>query len=107
MINCHIHGIGASSIVDSPGLVMPSIVIYTKRFCPYCHAAKALLARKKLDFIEIDIDGDDQAQSKMAEKAAGRWTVPQIFVGTTHIGGCDDLYALDQNGGLDRLLTSV
>jgi glutaredoxin 3 len=84
---------------------MPPIVIYTKRFCPYCDAAKALLTRKKLGFTEIDIAGDDEAQSKMAEKAAGRWTVPQIFVGRTHIGGCDDLYALDQKGGLDRLLT--
>jgi glutaredoxin 3 len=86
---------------------MPPIVIYTKRFCPYCDAAKALLARKKLGFTEIDIGGDDLAQSKMAEHAAGRWTVPQVFVGATHIGGCDDLYALDQTGGLDRLLASA
>ena len=83
---------------------MPAIVIYTKATCPYCHAAKDLLQRKGVQFEEISVDGDRAAQAAMAAKAGGRSTVPQIFIGDDHVGGCDDLYALDSEGGLDPLL---
>ena len=83
---------------------MPPIVIYTKSTCPYCHAAKALLRRKGLEFEEIGVDGDGAAQAAMAEKAGGRWTVPQIFIDDSHVGGCDDLHGLEAAGELDALL---
>ena len=83
---------------------MAQVEIYTTRFCGFCHSAKALLARKGIKFLEIDVSGDPQERSKMIERANGRTTVPQIFVGSTHIGGCDDLYELHRSGGLDPLL---
>jgi glutaredoxin 3 len=83
---------------------VPSIVIYTKSSCPYCHAAKSLLMTKSASFDEIGVDGNRAAQAEMAERANGRWTVPQIFIGETHIGGCDDLHALEAAGELDGLL---
>jgi glutaredoxin 3 len=83
---------------------VPPIVIYTKSTCPYCHSAKALLREKSAPFEEISIEGDRAAQAAMAAKADGRWTVPQIFIGGTHVGGCDDLRALDAAGELDALL---
>ena len=82
-----------------------SVVIYTKSTCPYCHAAKDLLRRKGADFQEINVDGDRAAQAAMAAKAGGRSTVPQIWIGETHVGGCDDIYALEEAGRLDPLLT--
>lgn len=82
---------------------MPPIVIYTKATCPYCHAAKALLNAKGAPFEEIKVDGDFSAQAAMAKKA-GRSTVPQIWIGDNHVGGCDDLHALDAAGRLDPLL---
>ena len=85
---------------------MQPVLIYTKATCPYCHAAKALLQRKGAAFEEIGVDGDRAAQAAMAEKADGRWTVPQIFVGDRHVGGCDDLYELDAAGELDPLLAA-
>jgi glutaredoxin 3 len=83
---------------------MAEVEIYTTRFCPYCHAAKALLSRKGISFKEIDVTMDREGRRKMTERAQGRMTVPQIFVGATHVGGCDDLYALDEAGRLDPLL---
>lgn len=83
---------------------MPNITIYTTPYCPYCHAAKALLKRKGVSFDEIDVSGDPALRQRMMLRANGRRTVPQIFVGETHIGGCDDLHELDREGGLDRLL---
>jgi glutaredoxin 3 len=85
---------------------MVSIEIYTTRYCPYCHAAKGLLSRKGVAFKEIDVTGDWQGREKMVERANGRTTVPQIFIGEVHVGGCDDLYALDADGKLDPLLAS-
>jgi glutaredoxin 3 len=85
---------------------MPNVTIYTKAWCPYCDAAKQLLQRKNAEFDEISVDGDPAGQSAMAQRANGRSTVPQIFIGETHVGGCDDLYALEQAGRLDALLTS-
>jgi glutaredoxin 3 len=83
---------------------MSPILIYTKNFCPYCYAAKDLLQRKKVHFTEISVDGDPLAQARMAQRAAGRSTVPQIFIGEAHVGGCDELYALEGAGKLDPLL---
>jgi glutaredoxin 3 len=83
---------------------MSPVLIYTKNFCPYCDAAKDLLQRKRVIFTEISVDGDPLARARMAERAAGRSSVPQIFVGETHVGGCDELYALDGAGKLDPLL---
>jgi glutaredoxin 3 len=82
---------------------MPEIEIYTTRYCPYCIAAKRLLSHKGVPFTEIDVSGDQIARSKMVVRANGRMTVPQIFIGTTHVGGYNDLYALDQAGKLDPL----
>ena len=83
---------------------MPKIVIYTKSNCAYCHEAKALLAANGAPFQEISVDGDRAGQAAMAAKAGGRATVPQIFIGAKHVGGCDDLQALDAAGRLDALL---
>jgi glutaredoxin 3 len=85
-------------------LDVPPIVIYTTSTCPFCHAAKALLRTKAAPFDEIGIDGDRAARAAMAAKAGGRSTVPQIFIGDTHVGGCDDLHALEAAGKLDALL---
>ena len=83
---------------------MKDVTIYTTRTCPYCHAAKALLERKGVRYSEIDVGADPALRHKMMMRASGRRTVPQIFVGETHVGGCDDLHALDREGGLDPLL---
>jgi glutaredoxin 3 len=83
---------------------MTQIDIYTTRFCPYCHAAKRLLSRKGVAFTEIDVSGDPKGRSEMVARASGRMTVPQIFIGSTHVGGYDDLDALDRAGKLDPLL---
>ncbi len=83
---------------------MSKVRIYTTPICPYCMRAKALLAKKGVSFEEIDVYMDSDARKDMQEKASGGYTVPQIFIGDRHIGGCDDLYALDQAGELDPLL---
>ena len=83
---------------------MPPIVIYTKSTCSYCRAAKDLLRRKGAPFEEISVDGDRAGQAAMTIKAGGRSTVPQIFIGGKHVGGCDDLYGLESVGRLDALL---
>jgi glutaredoxin 3 len=83
---------------------MPRVEIYTTRFCPYCVAAKALLKRKGVSFKEIDLSGDWEQRDEMIKRANGRQTVPQIFIGATHVGGNDDLHALERAGKLDALL---
>lgn len=83
------------------------VEIYTWRTCPFCIRAKNLLARKGVDFIEYGIDGDEAARSQMQRRANGRRTLPQIFINEHHIGGCDDIYALDSQGKLDELLVST
>jgi glutaredoxin 3 len=85
---------------------MPIIEIYTTRFCPYCHAAKALLKRKGAAYTEIDLGRDQERRDEMIERANGKMTVPQIFVGSTHVGGYDELHALEHAGKLDPLLAS-
>lgn len=84
---------------------MASVTIYTKAWCPYCSAAKELLTRKGVAFTELEITGKADLKDEMV-KRTGRATVPQIFVGETHVGGCDDLYALDQRGALDALIAA-
>ena len=86
---------------------MREVTIYTRAWCPYCQDAKALLRRKGVDFVEVEIDKEPARRAEMLERSGGRRSVPQVFVGTTHVGGCDDLYALDQEGGLDPLLAGA
>lgn len=82
---------------------MTKIIIYTKDICPYCNKAKALLQRKNAQYHEIKVD-DDVTKEEMIKKANGKMTVPQIFINDIHIGGCDDLYAMEAEGKLDELL---
>jgi glutaredoxin 3 len=86
--------------------MMAPVEIYTQRYCSFCHYAKELLSRKGAKYSEIDVTGDREKRREMTERANGRTTVPQIFVGTTHVGGCDELYALDGAGKLDSLLAA-
>jgi glutaredoxin 3 len=83
---------------------MPRIEIYTKAFCPYCSRAEALLRSKGAEFEEFDITMGGPKRTEMLERANGRSTVPQIFIGDRHIGGSDDLAELDRSGELDTLL---
>ena len=83
---------------------MPKIEIYTTLFCPFCIRAKRLLRRKGVSFEEFDVTMKPNARAAMRERAGGRYTVPQIFIDGQHIGGCDELHALDAAGGLDPLL---
>jgi glutaredoxin 3 len=85
---------------------MPPIDVYTTPYCSYCSAAKDLLRRKGAPFTEIDVSTNSERMTEMVERANGRMTVPQIFIGPTHVGGCDDLYALDRSGKLDPLLSA-
>jgi glutaredoxin 3 len=86
--------------------VMANVEIYTKAFCPYCSRAKALLAAKGVDPTEFDISMGGPKRAEMIQRAGGRSTVPQVFIGGQHIGGSDDLAALDRAGKLDALLGS-
>lgn len=85
---------------------MPPVEIYTARFCSYCSAAKALLKRNGVSYSEIDVSSDFERREEMIQRANGRMTVPQIFVGTAHVGGSDELHALERAGRLDSLLAS-
>jgi glutaredoxin 3 len=85
---------------------MPPVEIYTTPYCPYCIAAKELLGKKGVAFKEIDVSGSRDLRNQMTKRANGGYTVPQIFIGATHVGGCDDLYALEEEGKLDPLLKS-
>lgn len=85
---------------------MPPVVIYTKALCPYCARAINLLTKKQVEFTEIDAGWDAGKKADMVARAGGRSTFPQIFVGDVHVGGCDDLMALEARGELDRLLAA-
>jgi glutaredoxin 3 len=85
---------------------MARVEIYTSPFCGYCHRAKQLLRQKGVAYSEIDVMADSAKRQEMVVRAHGGRTVPQIFINEQHIGGCDDLYALDQQGGLDPLLAA-
>jgi len=84
----------------------PPITIYVTGWCPYCQRAKALLNSKQLVFSEIDVDEDPKLRQEMTARS-GRRTVPQIFIGERHVGGCDDLYALESKGELDQLVSNI
>jgi glutaredoxin 3 len=86
---------------------MADVDIYTIRYCPYCADAKELLTRKGVAFHEIDASGSRELRKEMIERANGRSTFPQIFIAGAHVGGCDDLYALDEAGKLDPLLAKI
>lgn len=83
------------------------ITIYTTRTCPFCHRAKGLLRDKNVQYDEIDVGADPQVRAQMTQRAGGRRTVPQIFIGDRHVGGCDDLFDLERQGKLDGLLAGT
>jgi glutaredoxin 3 len=86
---------------------VPVVEIYTKTFCPYCWRAKLLLESKGVEYKEIAVDFGGESKQLMVERARGKTTVPQIFIGDHHVGGCDDLVALERDGQLDRLLKAA
>ena len=86
---------------------MPLVEIYTTRYCPFCNAAKALLKRKGVGYSEIDVGRDWERREEMVQRSNGRMTVPQIFIGPVHVGGSDELHALDRAGKLDPLLAAT
>lgn len=88
------------------GAALARVEIYTSPLCGYCHAAKRLLTQKGAAFEETDVSRDPAQRQAMMDRAGGRHTVPQIFIDGQHVGGCDDLYALDRAGGLDPLLAA-
>ena len=85
---------------------MKPVEIYTSPLCGYCHAAKRLLSQKGVSFAEIDVLAEPDRRAEMTRRSGGGRTVPQIFIGETHVGGCDDLFALDRAGKLDPLLAA-
>jgi len=85
---------------------MPRIEIYTTQLCGFCHAAKRLLAQKGASYTEIDVGADPARRPEMVQRANGGRTVPQIFIDDAHVGGCDDLFALERAGKLDPLLAA-
>lgn len=85
---------------------MQNVEIYTSPLCGFCHAAKRLLKQKGVEFSEVDVLRDPGRKPEMIQRANGGRTVPQIFVGETHVGGCDDLYELERAGKLDSLLAA-
>lgn len=85
---------------------MAEVTIYTTMLCPYCHRAKDLLGRKGVRFNEINVGMDADKRNEMIRRAGGRTSVPQIFIDGTHVGGCDDLHALDRAGKLDPMLAA-
>ena len=86
---------------------MANITIYTTRTCSFCYAAKSLLSKKGLSYDEIDVSADPAARQRMMLRTNGRRSVPQIFIGETHVGGNEDLYELERRGGLDQLLMAT
>ena len=86
---------------------MAAVEIYTRQACGYCSAAKALLGQKGVAFVEHDATGRPELRSEMIEKAGGRTTFPQIFINGQHVGGCDDLHALERSGKLDPMLAAA
>ena len=86
---------------------MANITIYTTRTCGFCYAAKSLLSKKGLSYDEIDVSADPAARQRMMLRTNGRRSVPQIFIGETHVGGNEELYELERRGGLDQLLMAT
>ena len=83
---------------------MAKVEVYSTSYCPYCMRAKALLRSKRVEFDEIDVTDDPELRAKMVKRSGGRRTVPEIFINGQIIGGCDELYELEQSGELDQLL---
>ena len=83
---------------------MKKVEIYTWQYCPFCIRAKSLLKKKNIEFIEYKIDGDEAAREKMSQRANGKRSLPQIFIDNNSIGGCDDLYSLEEDNKLDSLI---
>ena len=83
---------------------MKKVEIYTWQYCPFCIRAKSLLNKKNIDFIEYKIDGDESARENMSKRANGKRSLPQIFINNNSIGGCDDLYSLEEENKLDSLI---
>lgn len=83
---------------------MVEVVVYTRQWCGFCSAAKSLLSKKGIAFREVDATGDPEKKQEMIQRAGGRTTFPQIFIGDVHVGGCDELYSLEETGKLDALL---
>jgi glutaredoxin 3 len=92
------------SVSAQPESAVPPVTIYTKPFCPYCARALALLREKKIEFTEIEAAFDPEKKREMVQRAGGRMTFPQIFIGERHVGGSDDMLELESRGELDRLL---
>ena len=84
-------------------MTQPTVTVYVSDWCPYCQRARGLLTRKNVDFSEINVDDDAKLREEMIARSSRR-TVPQIFIGDKHVGGCDDLFELDHSGELDRLI---
>ena len=85
---------------------MKSVEIYTSPICGFCHAAERLLNQKGVEFSEVDVLMHPGRKPEMVQRAGGKHTVPQIFIGTRHVGGCDDLFELERQGRLDNLLAA-
>ena len=85
---------------------MAKVLIYTTKLCPYCSMAKRLLKSKNVEMEEIDVTFDPSTRRVMSKKSGGATSVPQIFIGDTHVGGCDDLHALEKRGALDPMLAA-
>lgn len=85
---------------------MKTVEIYTSPLCGFCHAAKRLLAKKGVSFSEVNVMTDPKRRAEMMQRANGRHTVPQIFIGDSHVGGCDELHALERAGKLDQMLSA-
>jgi glutaredoxin 3 len=87
-------------------VVMPAVEIYTTPYCSYCAWARELLAKKSIAFKDFDVSGNAQLRAEMTKRANGQTTVPQIFIAEAHVGGCDELYALEDEGKLDPLFAT-
>lgn len=85
---------------------MKKVIVYTTNTCPYCVRAKSLLKKKDIPFEEVNVENDESLRNAMIAKAGGKRTVPQIFIGDYHVGGCDDLYEFDSLGKLDELMAA-
>ena len=84
-------------------MTQPAVTLYVSDWCPYCQRARGLLAEKSVEFSEVNVDDDAKLREEMIARS-NRRTVPQIFIGDMHVGGCDDLFELDRSGELDRLI---
>ena len=84
-------------------MTQPAVTLYVSDWCPYCERARGLFAQKKVEFSEINVEDDAKLREEMIARS-NRRTVPQIFIGDKHVGGCDDLFELDRSGELDRLI---